>query len=186
MPEIPQTPFLFNNTIAGPDPTIEIQQGNTGTHGDKVSISASITDNAAGLLSADLIITYDTNQLSITPADITIANRKDDLLAGWSLFSRVDDTLGEIRLNLFHSTPHTGGVGEILKFNFAISHTAQAGITVIDLEGELNEGELTFTPIDGNLSVVAETPIFQAKKSLETRDTYFTTTNTTQPFKKSF
>ena len=155
-PEIPNLPAGVTPIIAsGPDPTVQIDLGYTGTRGGTTPVFMEITDDAAGLLGANFEIGYDTTQLDLANGDVSAV----DLLAGWSVFANVNDATGTALIAVFNTTPHPGGTGNILQLDFGVAANAPAGTTTLDVEGELNEGGLTITPVDGSFMLDVDVTI---------------------------
>ena len=108
----------------------------------------SITDNANGLLSSDLNITYD-------GSDLALAN-VIAVPAGWTAVSNIDDATGLVRISEFSgSNPLGSGPATLLDLQFDVAANALTGVypltiltqpTVIDGNtipaSRFNEGHL--------------------------------------------
>ncbi len=155
-PEIPDDPDPLGSFTqsSGPDPVVSIASGvYYGSRGAWVTVPVEI-DEAAGLLAADLQIGYDTSQLLMENANIVIQGGLNEFLSGWTLVSNTNESTGTIRIALYATEPHPGGNGALVEMTFEVESTAVVGTTVLDVEGQLNEGGLVITPVDGDFTVI--------------------------------
>ena len=148
---IPAFPHVTYTQNSGPDPTVQIDEGYTGVRGQVTPVFVEITDDGTGLQGANLEVRYDSIQLDLANGDVNVG----DLLSGWTVVAHVDDATGLARIAAFSATPLPSGTGNILQLDFTVDINAPIGTTVLDVEGQLNEGELTITPIDGSFVVGA-------------------------------
>jgi hypothetical protein len=153
-PEIPDDPdplsAFVNNT--GPQRTVSIQSGQyRGVPGATVEIPIEIND-AEGLLSADLEIGFDTMQLTLN--DVHLDDAPGQFMEGWMVFVNPNNDEGTSRIAVYSTMPHATGQGNLLNLMFDVEQPAPAGTTVLDVEGELNEGRLEIIPVDGDFTVL--------------------------------
>ena len=81
-PQVPLPVLAGTGGVAGVDPTIQTGLGASttivGVRGQHALATISISDSANGLLSADLVITYDTSLLDLTSGtsgtDVTLGS----------------------------------------------------------------------------------------------------------------
>ena len=163
-PQIP-APLGQGTVIAGVDPIVRTGNGASatilGAGGENVMTSVQITDSGAGLLAADLIITYDTSRLDITTADVTLSSALQS--QGWILSKNVNDATGTIRVSMFSQDAALGaGPVGLVNLNFSVPLSAPAGVTTLGLTDpnghtqnstRLNEGGLVITTDLGTITV---------------------------------
>lgn len=147
------------------DPTVAIPLSVVANRGQAVNLPVSITDDADGLLSADLNITYAPGSLSVANSDATLS----DFLRGqgWMLTTNADPSSGLIRTSA-NSTggPLPSGAAQLLNLQFHVGASAPAGIYPVHIvttptvvggasvpASRLNEGQLALSTIDGSLRV---------------------------------
>lgn len=155
-PEIPDDPDPQGSFVqnTGPDPTVSILSGvHKGSRGESVAVPVWI-DDATGLMAADLQVVYDTVQLLLQNSNIVISNGPNEFLDGWTLVSNTIEATGTVRMALYSSLHHMGGAGTLVKLGFEVESTASVGVTPLDVEGQLNEGGLQITPVDGDFTVI--------------------------------
>jgi hypothetical protein len=152
---VPQIPTVAARpTVFGPDPTVQI--GNLGTlaqPGDRVSTGVRVTDNAAGLTTADFTISYDTSRLDLSDADVTLS----PYLAGkgWNMVENANDAAGTVSLLLWGATPLPAGTPDLVGLAFQVPANAPIGTSPLHITGLLNDGGLVMTPVDGTVVVAA-------------------------------
>ena len=158
IPNLPTAPPTASGFVAGPDPTVVIQELITGQRGSVVNVPVNVTDDFAGTTSVDMVISYDPSQLDLTDAQITLGS----LTAGWTLTKSVNRTSGLVIVSLTNSTAHQGGTGSLFNLAFTVRDDAPAGTTIIDIvqpPSNINEGSLTLTSHDGSFTLGIDTPI---------------------------
>lgn len=150
-PEIPDLPANLPAAVAdGPDPIVRMSIITGARPGDTI-VQPITSDDAAGLLGFELWIDYDTTVLDLADADV----RLPAALTGWSYDRVVNDAAGTIHVLAYTSgDPLPAGQVDLLELTYHVRNDAPAGTSVLDLEGELNEGGLVITPVDGSITVV--------------------------------
>jgi hypothetical protein len=154
VPEIPNIPAgVTPIQLTGPDPEVSIATGYIGNRGDTITVPITIGD-AAGLLGANLSVSYNTAQLDLANVDIVKGSLFDST---WSMAVNVLDGSGIAYLVFWTSGgAHAAGAGTMAEMNFHVRSDAPAGTNALNLEGELNEAKLVITPIDGDLTVIVD------------------------------
>ena len=147
MPDIPagMTPQAAAASI---DPVVSIPSDVTASPGDTVTVPVEI-DTAAGVQSVDLVITYDPSRIDLANADVTLGS----VPSGWVLMQNVVQADGRIRLTIYHTDPLAGGTGALINIAFHIKPAAAGGTMPIGVSGQLNEGRLIMTAVDGSLDI---------------------------------
>jgi autotransporter-associated beta strand protein len=148
IPDLPGT--LPPLVLGGPDPMVRMPTGVIAQPGATLNLPVTIQD-ATGLLSADLRIDYNTVHLNEANSDI----KRGSLAPNWTLIVNADDALGRIRLTMYHTTPLAISDGNLLDVAYHNPPSAP-GFTPLDLEGQLNEGQLVLTSVDGDLTFPSE------------------------------
>ncbi|MGE5611197.1 MAG: cohesin domain-containing protein [Bacillota bacterium] len=119
--------------------------------GETVRVPVTL-DNAAGLMGANLTITYDTRLLDLVNADVV----KGALLTGdCQMIANVDDAAGKVQVGMFvGGLPLSGGSGTLFELVFHVPADAPSGTTALSFtQNELNEGELVVQASNGSLTV---------------------------------
>jgi hypothetical protein len=152
-PQIPDDPdpgsAFTQNT--GPQRIVNIQSGQyAGSPGALVEVPVEI-DDAESLLGVDLEIGFDTAQLRFD--SVRLENASGEFMEDWTVFANPDEQLGLTRIAIFGNTLHEPGSGDLVHLLFEVEPTAPAGTSVLDVEGELNEGGLEIVPVDGDITV---------------------------------
>ncbi len=173
------TSYTVSSTI---DPTVGIPTLVVGNRGQAVTLPVSVTVNTgnAGLLAADLNMTYPTGNISIGNSDVTIASDLTSAGSGgeqnWGL--AVNVTNGLIRTSAFSTGDPVTGTPQILNLQFHVSATAVAGVYPVHIitmptviggttipASRLNEGQLTLSTSDGSIRVPIDVTINNAPAS---------------------
>ncbi|MCA9205329.1 MAG: cadherin-like domain-containing protein, partial [Planctomycetales bacterium] len=116
--------------------------------GDSVSIPLTI-DDASELQAFDFTIDYDTAKLDLTNADVASGALTS---TGWTFLPNVNDATGKITLSAFAVEPLAPVVGELATITFHVTSNG-SGVAVLDLEGSLNEGNLSLSTVDGSIQI---------------------------------
>jgi hypothetical protein len=155
VPQIPNRPSgLPPRVDATVDPTIKIGEvGLVAAPGDVVPVAVRLMDDPHGLTAAVFTVQYDTTLLDLSNQDVTIASNLKAL--GWCLAANVDDAYGVVYLSLYGMTPLPSGPQDLLALAFHVPANAKAGTSPLGISGELNEGQLVLTTIDGSIIVRA-------------------------------
>jgi glucose/arabinose dehydrogenase len=152
-PEIPDDPDPMSSfkQNTGPVRFVSIESGTfVGNPGTSVTVPVEI-DDAESLLGANLVVGFDGAQLSLT--DALIQNAAGQFMDGWTLVENMDELAGVVRIAMFATAPHIAGSGSLLSLDFDVKLTAPAGTTMLDVEGELNEGLFEIVAVDGDFTV---------------------------------
>ncbi len=155
VPEIPSKGYPFGTMMipAGVDPTVQIGEvGTIAQGGQTVATSVGITDNAAGVQSADFTVSYDTSRLELSDADVALSRYL--AAQGWSMAEHVDQATGTVYVALLGKVL-PAGTPDLLDLAFHVRDGAQPGTASLGVAGTLNEGYLTMTPVDGSIIVNA-------------------------------
>jgi hypothetical protein len=120
-----------------------------GSPGGTVHAPVSI-DNAAGLQSVDLTISYDTNLLDLSDSDVTLGAL---LSPDWELVVNVTDASGLARISAFGLEPLGGGGGTLLDLAFHVPWSVSTGVSVLGISGRLNEGRIGMSVSNGSISI---------------------------------
>ncbi len=132
--------------------TVAIPTGLIGTRGNAIIVPVQITNDADGLMSADLTITYNTSLLDLANADVSLSTYLAGL--GWSITPNVNDTAGTARISIStNGSALAAGAADLLNLTFHVPGAAPAGATSLAITGTLNEGNLAMTPSNGALTV---------------------------------
>ncbi|HKD36465.1 MAG TPA: cohesin domain-containing protein, partial [Pirellulales bacterium] len=175
------TASLPNGSIEPPDPTVAIPAAVVGDRGQSVNLPVGITDSAAGLLSADLNMTYSPGSISLASADVTLSAYLQS--QGWALATNVNSVAGVIRTSAFsQGVPLPDGQPQLLNLQFHVAANAPAGVYPVHIvtspttwngtnvtASRLNEGQLGLSTSDGSIRVpidaVITTPISESEGS---------------------
>jgi len=154
-PEIPDLPSDLPAPVAnGPDPIVRMPTIANARRGDTI-VRPITSDDAAGLLAYELWIDYDTSVLDLADGDVQLPAG----LTGWSYDRVVNDAAGTVHVIAYTSgDPLPTGQVNLLDVTYHVRSDAPAGTSALDLEGELNEGGLVITPVDGSIAVVINQP----------------------------
>ena len=129
-----------------------------GNRGDTVNAILSIVDNAAGLYSVDLTISYDTTLLDLANGDVTLSSYL--AAQGWAFARNVDDVAGTARISLYSQADALpAGTPDLATFAFQVPTDGNAGTSTLGITGRLNEGQLTMTVQQGAIRVPITTAI---------------------------
>ncbi|PYP99840.1 MAG: hypothetical protein DMF83_29675, partial [Acidobacteria bacterium] len=123
-PEIPLLPGVLT-LVTGADPFVNIPTTLSGTPGSTVTAPIMI-DNAAGLESVDVRLTYNASLLDV------LAVRTGSVTAGATLLTNLN-VPGVITAALALTTPRTAGAGSLIEIDYRIKSTATPGLTALNL-----------------------------------------------------
>lgn len=145
---LPALPANFPTTFfTGPDPVITAPE--LALLPGASSTSAFTIDQSAGLQGLNLSLRYNTGQLQLTDSDIAPGSLLSS--AGWPAFANI---VGDrLYIASYGLDPLPAGSGDLLSLTTNAQSTAAPGTSTLDLEGQLNDGGLTLTAIDGSLYV---------------------------------
>ena len=156
--QIPRTPtqlptidqnYVNPNTIHAPsaaDPTLNlvIQDQIASLYTVSITIDHPNPVGNTGLVESILALTYDPKRLSVSPADITLGS----LLAnstGWTLSSVIDQTTGQIGLELFSQTPITANLaGSLANICFHSTSGQELSASAVQLISAVSPNGRTF------------------------------------------
>jgi hypothetical protein len=130
--KIPAIPTHGTLTAAGVDPTVGIPLGIAATAGQTVNVPVSITDNAAGVASADFVIDYNPDLLTLTNSGVTLAAALSN--SGWSLITNVDNADGVAYVSLFATSALPAGTPQLLNLAFTVAGNAPSGTTAVSID----------------------------------------------------
>lgn len=161
------------------DPTVAIPLSVVANRGQAVNLPVSITDDANGLLSADLNFTYAPGSLSVANSDVALS----DFLQGegWTLTTNADPSSGLIRTSAFSPDgPLPSGAAQLLNIQFHVGASAGAGVYPVHIvttatvvggasvpASRLNEGQLALSAVDGSLRVPIDAVIMAPASETE-------------------
>ena len=152
-PNIPALPAGLPLTpVTGPDPVVSAPAETPVQAGGSAVLSLTI-DQAAGLQALDLSVGYDAAMLNLTPSDLTAGSLLAGAPAPWTLVTNRDEQSGKLVVTAYSTQPLPAGGGELLRLTTRPAAGVTAGSSPVDLEGSLNEGQLTLTPVDGRVTV---------------------------------
>ena len=169
VPAVPSGIAITNSSI---DPTIVIPTAVVGDRGQSVTLPVSISDSAAGVLAADLNMTYVGNAMTASSSDVTIAS---DMPPGWSEVTNAR-TPGLLRVSEYsNSDPLGAGPVQLLNLQFHVGANTPAGLYPVQLitqqtgsvpPSELNEGQLQLSTTNlGSVRVPIDVTINNAPAS---------------------
>ena len=143
-PEIPSIPGGVGSITMGADPYVHIPTTLTGTPDNIVTVPVMI-DDAVGLESVDLKLTYDPSVLEVA------AVRTGRVTSGGTLVTNPTpptNATGAITVGLALTTPRPAGGGSLIDIDFHVKSTAIPGTTTgLNLtQVSLNEDGLVLTP----------------------------------------
>ncbi len=145
--QIPQPPtqllttdpnYVNPNSIHSPnaaDPTLSLTPGLTALGSPVVSVLIDHPDpeGSTGLTSVTLALTYDPTMLSVTPADISLGSIPSQG-TGWQMTVVVDQTTGQIGIQLYSATPITvNELGSLVNIAFHVLPGAMVPSTFVQL-----------------------------------------------------
>lgn len=139
------------NVAPDPAPVLSLGQ-HDGRPLDVVNVPI-LLNNAAGLQSADFVISYDTSLLDVSLPDVQLGS----LTAGFNLNAVVNDAAGTITVTLTGVQPLGLGAGSVLTVDFHVAADAEAGeSSQLTLSGlSLNQGTLAGATVAGSLDIVS-------------------------------
>ena len=139
--------FLNKNLISSPnaaDPTLSLvgqdsapdragQERSPDLQIISITLDHPHPDGSTGLTQASLALTYDPAVLSVSPADITLGSIPAQG-NGWQLVSVVDQTTGQIGIELYSQTPITAAqAGSLVDIAFYVLPGAHVPATPVRL-----------------------------------------------------
>jgi hypothetical protein len=134
-PDPPTTP----GDPTGEGVLVDIPKDLTAVAGSVVTVPVNILDDASGVVTAGMIVRYNSRLLSTTSAQIT----PGDLWPDAYIRVAVNDEIGAVAITLVRNDPIAdGATGSLVEIEFDVSETATAGSTTpIDLDtAVLNDG----------------------------------------------
>lgn len=154
-PAIPDSPaWVQPLETPGYDPTISLPQNVLAGLGKTVVASLHLdVEPEASINGFTTTIAYDPSQLQISEADITFDNVT---MSGWSVSPALVD--GFIALTFSRIDSVTDAAGTIADLAFTVKPDATSGATTLDVGGLANDGNATYTHVDGSILIDAEAP----------------------------
>jgi len=154
-PAIPDIPaWVQPLETPGYDPTISLPQNVLAGLGKTVVASLHLdVEPEASINGFTTTIAYDPSQLQISEADITFDNVT---MSGWSVSPALVD--GFIALTFSRIDSVTDAAGTIADLAFTVKPDATSGATTLDVGGLANDGNATYTHVDGSILIDAEAP----------------------------
>jgi hypothetical protein len=132
-PQVPMIPVGMTLTPSGPDPTLSLPSTICTTPGGILALPVTIDTarpvGSSGAIEAILAMRYDPRQFRVSPTDI----RPGTLIGeDWQMTAMVDQSTGEIGIDLFSNTPiQTNAPGTLVVINLHVYSTAPAGTTSV-------------------------------------------------------
>ncbi len=130
--------YLDPTTIHSPnaaDPTLSLTRGLTALGSPVISVTLDHPDpdGSTGLTSASLALIYDPTVLTISVSDITLGSIPSQG-TGWQLVSMVDQTTGQIGIEIYSSTPISSSqAGSLVNIAFHVLPGASVSRTAVQL-----------------------------------------------------
>jgi hypothetical protein len=154
---IPDLPAGNSPTLAAPgiDPVVTIPTGILAGPDSTVQAVVSVV-GSAGLKAFDFTVTYDTALLDLSNSDVHLTGLTG---SGWNLMANVMDNQGKAIVTVYTTTGLSADSGDLLDLAFNVPTAPPSGTSALDLEGQLNEGQLEMTAIDGSIVVDADAPL---------------------------
>jgi hypothetical protein len=152
-PQIPALPTGLTITPSGPDPTLSL--GRVGRIGNPSFVTVPVLlDNprpsgSTGMTEAMLALAFDPKVLTVSSADITLGSIPG-LGRDWHLVSLVDETTGQIGIDLYGTAPITADqAGTLVNILLHILPRASSGTTTVHLVKAVTiDGEHFATQVD--------------------------------------
>jgi hypothetical protein len=139
-PQIPTIPTSLTITPGGPDPTLSL--GEVGgisnpSYSGIVSVPVMLDDphpaGSTGMEEAVLALTFDPKVLTVSASDITLGSIPSSG-TGWHLVSVVDQTTGQIGIDLYSTTPIAATqAGSLVNIVFHVVPGAGVPATAVQL-----------------------------------------------------
>jgi hypothetical protein len=163
-PQAESSAVLSADTPAIPDLTVTLGGSQIGALGATVVVPVTVSDDAYGLISADLTITYIAGLLDLADADVTLDAAL--VAGGWAFARDVNDITGVVRISMFTTgsaiTRH--GNANLLRLSFHVPTDEIAGVSPIAVDtsidpntgmprSRLNEGQLALTSVPGAIII---------------------------------
>lgn len=140
-----------------PDPAPVVSAGaHVGRPSETVTVPVSL-NNAAGVSSIVIQVSYDTTHLDVAAGDI----RRGTLTGSFSMGIEVNDATGTFTVTLTSGQPLPAGPGSLFEIDFHVSASAVVGnVITLDINSAtLNGGTLPASNFDGSLEIIA--PLFE-------------------------
>jgi N-acetylneuraminic acid mutarotase len=162
LPAIPPPPTGMTITPVGADPTLSLgaaqrqgdkekgRQGKTSTSsGLVVTVPVMLDDphpfGSTGMTEAILALTYDPTVLSVSAADITLGTIPASG-SGWQMEAVVDQTTGQIGIELFSTTPITASAaGSLVNITFHVQSRRRLALSAVQLVNKVSADGQEFT-----------------------------------------
>lgn len=152
-PEVPDLPGVIPPILTpGPDPVVSLPTATPLSPGSSVSLPVMI-DDATGLQAFDFQIQYDPELVTLAAAEVAAGSLLGSADASWSLVTRADAATGTLFVTAYSTEGLVGGPGELIRVGVTAEPGA-TGTTPLDIGGQLNEGRLVMTDVDGTLILV--------------------------------
>jgi autotransporter-associated beta strand protein len=163
-PEVLEERALLS--VSTGDPTVAIPAAMLGSRGQTVNLPVSITDNASGLLSADLNMTYSPGSITLGNSDVALSGYLQS--QDWGIAKNVNPATGMIRTSMYATDmgPLPTGTPQLLNLQFTVAANAPAGVYPVHIvtapttwngspipASRLNEGQLALSTSDGSIRV---------------------------------
>jgi probable HAF family extracellular repeat protein/predicted outer membrane repeat protein len=153
-PAVPQLPDFPPVAFDGIDPVVSLPALDQVQPGDAITLPMLI-DEAADLLSFEFTIQYDPAVLALNPDVTFVAMGWLIENMGWQILADLNEQQGRIAITGFSTgEAMVSSDGELLKLNLQVRPDAPPGTSALVLDGQLNEGRLFLTPVNGQVTIV--------------------------------
>ena len=172
-PQIPTITVPITPNPAGADPTLFLSTTAVGIRGGTISFPVTISDDASGLQAADLSFSYDPTLVHLASNSAIVLD--STLPSGWIIGAvNLNDAAGTVRISMFTSgAPLPTGPQNLLNLMFSVNANAPAGVSPVTIvttgtpsQTRLNEGALTLSPDNGDITIPIATSILDAPANI--------------------
>jgi probable HAF family extracellular repeat protein/predicted outer membrane repeat protein len=154
-PEIPDLPANLPAPANGPDPIVSLPASVSVAPGGFIDVPISINP-ANGVEAFNLQFTFDAARFDVQSVDLSAGTVLTSAASSWTLAAA--PTAGVLTIGGYAITPLVSGSGAFLIVRLHAKSDAPGGSSAITIGGELNEGGLTLTPVNGSVNVTPAGP----------------------------
>jgi hypothetical protein len=179
---VPQIEDVYSayTTMASVDPALSLPTHAIGVRGGTVSLPVSVTETPAeyaaggGVESADLGFTYNSSLVHLSGLSAIQINSALQS-QGWQIGAiNLNDAAGTVRISMYTTgNALPAGTATLLNLVFSVAANAPAGVSPVSIDTSgtpshtrLNEGQLSLTPIDGEITIPIAVSILDAPANI--------------------
>jgi probable HAF family extracellular repeat protein/VCBS repeat-containing protein len=153
-PEIPDLPVTLPPSASGPDPTLSLPATTSVAPGGFIDVPISITP-ADGVEAFNLQFGFDASRFDVQAVDVSAGTVLTSAPSSWNLAAAPAN--GVLTIGGYSTTPLASGSGAFLVIRLHAKSLAAPGSSPLSISGDLNEGNLMLTPVNGNVTVTGGT-----------------------------